>query len=153
MENERLKRELKSCRSSELQKLHPAAESCSCSCCPHRQVSLHRCKPRQVRVSVSRNLLHLSVLQDVELLRREVSRWQVQARQKEQRLAEVEQLLQESSCREEALQLQLEKSRRRQGEAENHLRLRLQEYEEELNCQAATSPRVKVRVQAGGGGA
>lgn len=102
---------------------------------------------------LSRNLLHLSVLQDVELLRKEVSRWQVQARQKDQRLAEVEQLLQESSCREEALQQQLEKSRRRQGEAENHLRLRLQEYEEELICQAATSPRVKVRAQTRGGGA
>ncbi|XP_037550723.1 kinesin-like protein KIFC3 [Nematolebias whitei] len=119
VENERLKQELKSCRSSELQKLDPAAESCSC--CPHRQ--------------------------DVELLRREVSRWQVQARQKEQHLAEVEQLLQERSCREEALQQQLEKFRRRQGEVENHLRLRLQEYEEELDCQAATSPRVKFVAQ------
>lgn len=39
VENERLKQELKSCRTSEFLKLHPAAESCSCSCCPHRQVS------------------------------------------------------------------------------------------------------------------
>lgn len=94
---------------------------------------------------VSMNLLHPSVLQEVELLRREVSRWQAQARQKEQRLAEAEQLLEEGGCREEALQQQLEKSRRRQGEAESHLRLRLQGCEEELGRQAATPPRVKVR--------
>lgn len=38
VENERLKQELKSCRSSELQKLEAAAETCSCSHCPYSQV-------------------------------------------------------------------------------------------------------------------
>ncbi|XP_013881005.1 kinesin-like protein KIFC3 isoform X2 [Austrofundulus limnaeus] len=117
VENERLKQELKSCRISEFQKLDAAAETCSCSCCPHRQ--------------------------DVEVLRREVSRWQVQARQKEQRLAEVEQLLQERSCREEALQRQLEESRRRQEEAQHHLHLRLQECEGHHSRQDVTSSRVQ----------
>uniref|UniRef100_A0A3B4XJX3 Kinesin-like protein n=1 Tax=Seriola lalandi dorsalis TaxID=1841481 RepID=A0A3B4XJX3_SERLL len=37
VENEHLKQELKSWRSSELQKLDAAAESCSCSHCPHSQ--------------------------------------------------------------------------------------------------------------------
>lgn len=37
VENERLKQELKSCRSSKLQKLDAAAETCSH--CPHSQVT------------------------------------------------------------------------------------------------------------------
>uniref|UniRef100_A0A1A8FXM7 Kinesin-like protein n=1 Tax=Nothobranchius korthausae TaxID=1143690 RepID=A0A1A8FXM7_9TELE len=37
VENERLKQELNSCRSSEFQKLDVAAGTCSCSRCPHRQ--------------------------------------------------------------------------------------------------------------------
>ncbi|XP_037835794.1 kinesin-like protein KIFC3 isoform X3 [Kryptolebias marmoratus] len=117
VENERLKQELKTCRSSELPKLDATAETCSCSCCPYRQ--------------------------DVEVLRKEVSCWEAQARQKEQRLAEVEQLLQDRSCRGEALQRQLEESRRRQVEVEHRLSLRLQEFEDELSCQAAMSPRAK----------
>ncbi|XP_039469787.1 kinesin-like protein KIFC3 isoform X5 [Oreochromis aureus] len=134
VENERLKQELKSCRSSKLQKLDAAAETCSCSHCPHSQ--------------------------DVEALRREVSRWETQARQRERRLAELERELLEKSSRTEALQRQLddstrqlddsrrqlEESRRRQGEAEQKLTLRLQECEEELARQAATPPRVKVRM-------
>uniref|UniRef100_A0A8D3C0G0 Kinesin-like protein n=1 Tax=Scophthalmus maximus TaxID=52904 RepID=A0A8D3C0G0_SCOMX len=43
VENERLKQELKSWRSSELQKLDAAAETCSCSHCPLSQVNRHRC--------------------------------------------------------------------------------------------------------------
>ncbi|CAI5646382.1 unnamed protein product [Oreochromis niloticus] len=134
VENERLKQELKSCRSSKLQKLDAAAETCSCSHCPHSQ--------------------------DAEALRREVSRWETQARQRERRLAELERELLEKSSRTEALQRQLddstrqlddsrrqlEESRRRQGEAEQKLTLRLQECEEELARQAATPPRVKVRM-------
>uniref|UniRef100_A0A3P8R4Q7 Kinesin-like protein n=1 Tax=Astatotilapia calliptera TaxID=8154 RepID=A0A3P8R4Q7_ASTCA len=133
VENERLKQELKSCRSSKLQKLDAAAETCSH--CPHSQ--------------------------DAEALQREVSRWETQARQRERRLAELERELLEKSSRTEALQRQLddstrqlddsrrqlEESRRRQGEAEQKLTLRLQECEEELARQAATPPRVKYVTQ------
>ncbi|XP_039867839.1 kinesin-like protein KIFC3 isoform X2 [Simochromis diagramma] len=133
VENERLKQELKSCRSSKLQKLDAAAETCSR--CPHSQ--------------------------DAEALQREVSRWETQARQRERRLAELERELLEKSSRTEALQRQLddstrqlddsrrqlEESRRRQGEAEQKLTLRLQECEEELARQAATPPRVKYVTQ------
>ncbi|XP_067348044.1 kinesin-like protein KIFC3 isoform X3 [Channa argus] len=130
VENERLKQELKSCRSSELQKLGAAAETCSCSHCPYSQ--------------------------DAESLRREVSRWESQARQREWRLAELERELLEKSSRVEALQQQLdestrqlEESRRRQEETEKKLALRLQECEEELARQAATPPRVKILVYEG----
>ncbi|XP_047436947.1 kinesin-like protein KIFC3 isoform X3 [Mugil cephalus] len=85
VENERLKQELKSWRSSELQKLNAAAETCTCSHCPH--------------------------IQEVESLRREVSHWENQARQRE-------------------LELEVEKSsrldewrRRRPAEAELRLKL------------------------------
>ncbi|XP_039973982.1 kinesin-like protein KIFC3 isoform X2 [Xiphias gladius] len=135
VENERLKQELKSCRSSELQKLDAAAETCSCSQCPHSQ--------------------------DAESLRRELSRWESQARQRERRLAELERELLEKSSRVETLhrqlddstrqlddsQRRLEESRRRQGEAEQKLVLRLQECEEELARQAAAPPRVKYVTQ------
>ncbi|XP_051234683.1 kinesin-like protein KIFC3 isoform X6 [Dicentrarchus labrax] len=131
VENQRLKQELKSCRSSELQSLDAAAETCSCSHCPHSQ--------------------------DAESLRREVSRWESQARQRERRLAELERELLEKSSRAESLRRQLDEStrqlddgrrqleeaRRRQKEAEQKLSLRLQECEEELARQAATPPRVK----------
>ncbi|XP_076591934.1 kinesin-like protein KIFC3 isoform X6 [Chaetodon auriga] len=131
VENQRLKQELKSCRSSELQSLDAAAETCSCSHCPHGQ--------------------------DVESLRREVSRWESQARQRERRLAELERELLDKTSRAESLhrqldestrqlddgRRQLEESRRRQGETEQKLNLRLQECEEELARQAATPPRVK----------
>ncbi|XP_035507676.1 kinesin-like protein KIFC3 isoform X2 [Morone saxatilis] len=131
VENQRLKQELKSCRSSELQSLDAAAETCSCSRCPHSQ--------------------------DAESLRREVSRWESQARQRERRLAELERELLEKSSRAESLRRQLDEStrqlddsrrqleeaRRRQKEAEQKLSLRLQECEEELARQAATPPRVK----------
>ncbi|XP_044060019.1 kinesin-like protein KIFC3 isoform X5 [Siniperca chuatsi] len=131
VENQRLKQELKSCRSSELQSLDAAPETCSCSHCPHSQ--------------------------DAESLRREVSRWESQARQRERRLAELERELLEKTSRVESLRRQLdestrqlddgrrqlEESRRRQAEAEQKLTLRLQECEEELARQAATPPRVK----------
>lgn len=101
----------------------------------------------------------VGVLQDAESLRREVSRWESQARQRERRLAELERELLEKTSRVESLRRQLdestrqlddgrrqlEESRRRQGEAEQKLTLRLQECEEELARQAATPPRVKVR--------
>uniref|UniRef100_A0A7N6AS93 Kinesin-like protein n=1 Tax=Anabas testudineus TaxID=64144 RepID=A0A7N6AS93_ANATE len=128
VENERLKQELKSCRSSELQKLDTAAETCSCSHCPFSQ--------------------------DVESLRREVSRWESQARQRERRLAELERELLEKSSRVETLQRQLddstrqlEESRRRQEETEQKLALRLQECEAELARQAAAPPKVKYVTQ------
>lgn len=98
-------------------------------------------------------------LQDVESLRREVSRWESQARQRERRLAELERELMEKTSRAESLRRQLdeatwqldegrrqlEETRRRQGEMEQKLTLRLQECENELARQAATPPRVKVR--------
>uniref|UniRef100_A0A3B5AH15 Kinesin-like protein n=1 Tax=Stegastes partitus TaxID=144197 RepID=A0A3B5AH15_9TELE len=128
VENEHLKQELKSCRSSELQKLDAAAETCSCSHCPHSQ--------------------------DADALRREVSRWENQARQRERRLAELERELLEKSSRVEALQRQLDEAtrqldeaRRRQTEAEQKLGLRLQECEDELARQAAQPPRVKFVTQ------
>ncbi|XP_014909860.1 kinesin-like protein KIFC3 isoform X4 [Poecilia latipinna] len=118
VENERLKQELKSRRSSELQ---PDAAADGCSCCRHAQ--------------------------EAEALRREAASWENRARQREQRLAELQQELQESSCRAEALQLQLDDSRRRRSEGEQKLHLRLQECEEELARRAAAPPRVKVVTQ------
>lgn len=92
------------------------------------------------------------VLQDVESLRREVSRWESQARQRERRLAELERDLLEKSSRVETLHQQLDKSnwqleewRRRQAETEQKLTVQLQECEEELARQAAAPPKVKVR--------
>lgn len=94
---------------------------------------------------------HPSV-QEAELLQREVSCWESQARQRERRLAELEQELLEKSSRVEALRRQLddatrqlEEARWRQGEAEQRLTLRVQQCEEELARQVATPPRVKVR--------
>ncbi|XP_024151847.1 kinesin-like protein KIFC3 isoform X2 [Oryzias melastigma] len=89
---------------------------------------------------------------------REASRWESRARQREQRLLQLEQELQEKSCRTELLQRQLDDSRRqldqwkgRQAEAEQKLRLRLQECEEGLVRQAATAPRVQtVEVDSAG---
>ncbi|XP_047199222.1 kinesin-like protein KIFC3 isoform X5 [Hippoglossus stenolepis] len=128
VENERLKQELKSWRSSELQKLDAAAETCSCSHCPHSQ--------------------------DADSLRREVSRWENQARQRERRLAELERELLEKSSRVEALHRQLddstrqlEESRQRQEEAERKLALRLHECEQEMARQAAAPSRVKYVTQ------
>nr|XP_029134355.1 kinesin-like protein KIFC3 [Labrus bergylta] len=135
VENQRLKQELKSCKSSELLNLDAAAETCSCSHCPHSQ--------------------------DAESLRREVSRWEGQARHRERRLAELERELLEKTSRVESLRRQLdestrqledsrrqlEESRRRQGEAEHKLTLRLQECEDQLARQAASPPRVKYVTQ------
>ncbi|KAM9409695.1 kinesin-like protein KIFC3 isoform 2-T2 [Pholidichthys leucotaenia] len=132
VENERLKQQLKSCRSSELQKLDAAAETCSCSHCPHRR--------------------------DAEALRREVSRWENQARQRERRLAELERELLEKNSRLQALRAQLDRSnqqledsrrqleelRRRHNEAEQ----RLQECEKELARRALSPPRGKDATQA-----
>uniref|UniRef100_A0A3Q2E4C1 Kinesin-like protein n=1 Tax=Cyprinodon variegatus TaxID=28743 RepID=A0A3Q2E4C1_CYPVA len=88
---------------------------------------------------------HVSVLQEVEALRKEVSRWESRAQQREQRLAEVEEELKEKSCRLEALQQQLDESRRRRTDSERQLHLRLQECEDELVRRAAAPSRVKVR--------
>ncbi|XP_071058456.1 LOW QUALITY PROTEIN: kinesin-like protein KIFC3 [Pseudochaenichthys georgianus] len=87
-------------------------------------------------------------------LRREVSRWESQARQRERRLAELERDLLERSSRVESLHRQLEDSTRcrrrpgaRQREAEQKLAVRLHECEEELSRQAASPPRVQVVTQ------
>lgn len=94
----------------------------------------------------------IPVLQEAESLRREVSRWESQARQRERRLAELERELLEKTSRVESLRRQLDQATRqleevgrRQGEAEQKLALRLQQCEEELARQATTPPRVKVR--------
>uniref|UniRef100_A0A0S7EJV1 KIFC3 n=1 Tax=Poeciliopsis prolifica TaxID=188132 RepID=A0A0S7EJV1_9TELE len=121
VENERLKQELKSLRSSELQP-DAAADGCSrCNRCNHAQ--------------------------EAESLRRQAASWESRARQRELRLAELQQELQESTCRAEALQLQLDDSRRRRSEEEQKLHLRLQECEEEMARQAVAPPRVKVVTQ------
>ncbi|XP_070411174.1 kinesin-like protein KIFC3 isoform X6 [Nothobranchius furzeri] len=117
VENERLKQELNSCRSSEFQKLDVAAGTCSCSRCPHRQ--------------------------EVEVLRREMSYQENRAQLREQHLAEVEQELRKETCRVEGLQEHLDESRRRQREVEHKLRLQLQDCEEQLAKQAAAPPRVR----------
>ncbi|XP_062247741.1 kinesin-like protein KIFC3 isoform X3 [Platichthys flesus] len=117
VENERLKQELKSWRSSELQKLDAAAETCSCSHCPHSQ--------------------------DADSLRREVSRWENQARQRERRLAELERELLEKSSRVEALHRQLDDSTRQLEES----RQRQEEAEQETARQAAAPSRVKYVTQ------
>ncbi|XP_068596701.1 kinesin-like protein KIFC3 [Brachionichthys hirsutus] len=128
VENQRLKQELKSCRSSEPL---DAAESCSGRPRPHSQ--------------------------EAESSRWEESRWENQARQRERRLAELERELLAKTSRVESLHRQLEEAKReldkgrrrgeeawqRRGEAEETLSLRLQECEEELARQAATPPRVK----------
>ncbi|KAI4798801.1 hypothetical protein KUCAC02_020486 [Chaenocephalus aceratus] len=97
---------------------------------------------------------HCTHSQDAESLRREVSRWESQARQRERRLAELERDLLEKSSRVESLHRQLEDSTRlqeeagtRQREAEQKLCVRLQECEEELSRQAASPPRVQVVTQ------
>lgn len=97
---------------------------------------------------------HCTHSQDAESLRREVSRWESQARQRERRLAELERDLLEKSSRVESLHRQLEESTRqlqeamtRQQEAEQKLCVRLQECEEELSRQAASPPRVQVVTQ------
>uniref|UniRef100_A0A3Q3VUQ9 Kinesin-like protein n=1 Tax=Mola mola TaxID=94237 RepID=A0A3Q3VUQ9_MOLML len=74
--------------------------------------------------------------QEAESLRREVSRWESQARQRERELLE-------KTSRAESLRRQLEEARWRQGETEQRLALRLRECEEELARQAAAPPRVK----------
>uniref|UniRef100_A0A3P9NTU7 Kinesin-like protein KIFC3 n=1 Tax=Poecilia reticulata TaxID=8081 RepID=A0A3P9NTU7_POERE len=141
VENERLKQELKSRRSSELQ---PDAAADGCSCCRHAQVS-PQAQPQPQRATLTPP--PACALQEAEALRREAASWESRARQREQRLAELQQQLQESSCRAEALQLQLDDSRRRRSEGEQKLHLRLQECEEELAMQAAAPPRVKVVTQ------
>ncbi|KAM7424777.1 hypothetical protein PAMA_000910 [Pampus argenteus] len=92
--------------------------------------------------------------EDAEALRRELSRWESQARQRERRLAELERELLEKTAKLETLQtqldestLQLDESRRRQSGAEHKLTLRLQECEEELARQAAMPPKVKYVTQ------
>ncbi|XP_078139950.1 kinesin-like protein KIFC3 [Centroberyx gerrardi] len=134
VENERLKQELKSCKTSLLHSQDSAASS-SCTDCPHSQ--------------------------DAEALRGEVSRWESQAQQRERRLAELERELLEKAGRAESLrrqleestrrladsQRQLDESRRQQGEAEHELGLRLRECEEELARQAAAPSPVKYVTQ------
>ena len=94
----------------------------------------------------------MTAVQEADSLRREVSRWENQARQRERRLAELERELLEKSSRVEALHRQLddssrqlEESRQRQEEAERKLALRLHECEQEMARQAAAPSRVKVR--------
>ena len=88
------------------------------------------------------------MLQDAESLRREVSRWESQARQRERRLAELERELLEKSSRVESLHRQLEDSTRQLEDStrlQEEARTRQQECEEELSRQAASPPRVQVR--------
>uniref|UniRef100_A0A3P8RL33 Kinesin-like protein n=1 Tax=Amphiprion percula TaxID=161767 RepID=A0A3P8RL33_AMPPE len=118
VENERLKQELKSCRSSEL-KLDAAAENCSCSRCPHSQA-----RQRE------RRLAEL----EKELL------------EKSSRVEDLQQQLEETTRQLEETTRQLDEARRRQLENQQNLSLRLQECEEQLARQAAT-PRVQFVTQ------
>ncbi|KAK0150670.1 Kinesin-like protein KIFC3 [Merluccius polli] len=127
VENERLKQELKACKTLPPSTQDPPAAS-ACTACPHSQ--------------------------DAEALRCEVSHWESQARPRERRLAEVERELLEKAAQREELQAQLEelshqldeshvqldKARGRRGEAEQRLSLRLRECEEELARRAMPSP-------------
>ncbi|KAM6981137.1 kinesin-like protein KIFC3 [Aplochiton taeniatus] len=127
VENERLKQDLKSCKTSLLHAQEAPATS-ACTDCPHSQ--------------------------DAEALRGEASHWESQARQRVRRVAELERELLEKATKMEALhrqleesrrqlgltQEQLEESKRQQGEAEQRLGLRLRECEAELARQAAAPP-------------
>ncbi|XP_069031150.1 kinesin-like protein KIFC3 isoform X2 [Embiotoca jacksoni] len=118
VENERLKQELKSCRSSELQKLEAAAETCSCSYSQDGQQRERRLAELQRELQETSSLL--------ETLNRQ---------------------LDESKRQLDATRRQLEEARWRQSEAEQKLTLRLHECEEELARQAATPPRVQFVTQ------
>ncbi|KAM4603017.1 kinesin-like protein KIFC3 isoform 2-T2 [Polymixia lowei] len=120
VENERLKQELKSCKTSLLHTQDAPAAS-TCTDCPHSQ--------------------------DAEALRGEVSRWESQATQRERRLAEMEQELLEKATKTESLHGELEESKRRQAELEQKLGLQLKECEEELARQAAGPSTVKYITQ------
>ena len=101
-------------------------------------------------------------VQDAEVLRGEVSRWESQARQREMRLAGLEKDLLEKTYRVETLhrhleesnrqlgetKRQLDESKRQRGEVEQWLELRLNDCEEELARQSAMPPLVKVRRHA-----
>ncbi|KAM8888631.1 kinesin-like protein KIFC3 isoform 3-T3 [Synchiropus picturatus] len=128
VENQRLKQELKTFRCSELHTPDAAAELGGYSHCTHSQ--------------------------DVESLRREVSRCENLAWNRERRLVELERELMEKTSKVEMLQRQLEDSgrqldetKRRQTEVEEKLAGRLQECEEELARQVTTPPRVKYVTQ------
>nr|XP_046202422.1 kinesin-like protein KIFC3 isoform X5 [Oncorhynchus gorbuscha] len=129
VENERLKQELKACKTSLLQEPPPPA--CTTTDCPHSQ--------------------------DAEALREAVSRWENQARPRQKRLAELEQQVLEKASRVETLSRQLEESKRhtgemqrqleeskcQQGEVEQQLSVRLRDCEEELVKQATRPHQVK----------
>ncbi|XP_062327883.1 kinesin-like protein KIFC3 isoform X4 [Osmerus eperlanus] len=129
-ENERLKQELKSCKTSLLHTQDRPADS-TCSACPS--------------------------CQDAEVMRGEVSQWESQARQREMRLAELEKdllektyrvetlhrHLEESNCQLGETQRQLGESKRQRGEVEQRLKLRLKDSEEELARESAMPPQVK----------
>ncbi|XP_052335044.1 kinesin-like protein KIFC3 isoform X3 [Oncorhynchus keta] len=129
VENERLKQELKACKTSLLQEAPPPA--CTATDCPHSQ--------------------------DVEALCEEVSLWESQTRPRQRRLAELEQQVLEKASRVETLsrqleesklhagemQRQLEESKCQQGEVEQQLSVRLRDCEEELARQGARTHQVK----------
>ncbi|XP_014030458.1 kinesin-like protein KIFC3 isoform X3 [Salmo salar] len=129
VENERLKQELKACKTSLLQEAPPPA--CTATDCPHSQ--------------------------DAEALREAVSCWESQARPRQKRLAELEQQVLEKASMVETLSRQLEESKRhagemqrqleeskcQQGEVEQQLSVRLRDCEEELARQAARPHQVK----------
>lgn len=126
VENQRLKVELKSCKS-------PDAAAESCSRCSHSQVSdppHHHC------LSPGSGSLPGSSLQEAESLRREMLHWEVQARQREQQLAQLEQEVLDKSSSLRSLHQQLDETRWRQAEQ--------QPPEAELPKHEATPPRVKV---------
>ncbi|XP_010862521.2 kinesin-like protein KIFC3 isoform X3 [Esox lucius] len=129
VENERLKHELNACKSLLPQEAPTLA--CAATDCPHSQ--------------------------NVDALRSEVSRWEGQARQRESRLADLEQQvlekgnwaeilsrqLDESKRYAAEMQRQLEESKHHRREVEQQLSARLRGCEEALARQATRPPQIK----------
>ncbi|CAL8245248.1 unnamed protein product [Lota lota] len=121
VENERLKQELKACRTLPPPTQDPRAAS-ACSDCPHSQVCARQRERRLAEV-------------ERELLQKAAQRQELQAQ-----LEELSQQLDQSHT-------QLDETRRRRGETEQRLGLRLRECEEELARQAAMPSPVKYVTQ------
>lgn len=121
VENQRLKQELKTCKSSD-----PASENCPH--CPHSQ----NAETLQREVSRWENQARQRERRLVEL-----------EREVQEKSSKVESLHREL----DQATRQLQESERSQTEAENRLSKRIQECEEELSRQAATPPRVKYVTQ------
>ncbi|CAB1339672.1 unnamed protein product [Coregonus sp. 'balchen'] len=116
VENERLKQELKACKTSLLQEAPPPA--CTATDCPHSQ---SQARPRERRLA--------------EL--------EQQVLEKAGRVETLSRQLEESKRHAGEMQRQLEESKCQQGEVEQQLSVRLRDCEEELARQATQPHQVK----------